>query len=58
MKTDLSRVSNETFARFLLDADEWHHDQASETAWKIDQIRKQFNNANSYRTNKISWLFV
>jgi hypothetical protein len=58
MKTDLNRVSNETFARFLLNVDEWYHDQTSETTWKIDQIRKQFNNANSYKTNKMNWLFV
>jgi hypothetical protein len=36
MKTNLSRVLNETFARSLFDVDEWHHDQASEAAWKID----------------------
>jgi hypothetical protein len=58
MKTDLTRVSNETFARSLLDADERHHDQAFEIAWKIDQTRKQFNNANSYKMNKIDWLSV
>jgi hypothetical protein len=32
MKINLNRVSNETFARFLLDADERHHDQTSEIA--------------------------
>ncbi len=58
MKTNLSRVSNKTFARSLLDADERHHDQASEVTWKIDQIRKQFSNANSYKTNKTDWLSV
>jgi hypothetical protein len=58
MKTDLSRVLNKTFARFLFNADERHHDQTFEIAWKIDQIRKQFSNANSYKTNKIDWLFV
>jgi hypothetical protein len=36
MKTDLNRVLNEMFARFLLDVDEWHHDQTFEIAWKLD----------------------
>jgi hypothetical protein len=58
MKIDLSRVSSETFARFLLDADERHHDQTSEIAWKTDQIWKQLSNANSHETNKIDWLSV
>jgi hypothetical protein len=58
MKTNLNRVLNETVARSLLVADERYHDQASEAAWKIDQTRKQSSNANSYRTNKIDWLFV
>jgi hypothetical protein len=58
MKTNLNRVLNETFARSLLDVDERHHDQTFEITWKIDQILKQLNNANSYKTNKIDWLSV
>ncbi len=53
MKTNLNRVLNEAFAQFLFDVDERYHNQKIKIARKINEIRKQFNNANSHKSNKI-----